>query len=503
MADRRAPDRAALADLGRLLLGHLPAFRTARLQDVATRALRAEGSTAGIVGVLNASLTVRRELRHALMLRPRRAWSRLRFALDGGGLGTGAPCVLSLLCPTRGRVGGLTTFLRSLCRTAVAGGRVEVLLYVDDDDPDLTGYQDLLARAGHLFPELGRCVLHVGPSVGVPGAWNALAAESSGDLLLMANDDQLYVDHGWDAVLDRRATELTCLHPDGVLCLYFDAGQYPEGSQDFPIVTRAWWEALGYFTPTIFQQWEVERWIFDVARRIDRLRPVPGILVEHRHYQDYKAPFDSTYQRHRLTREKSLADHALFLRTGPDREREADVLRAVIAAAATGPVRPADLWFTHRLAQESGRMAREVERMLMLGGGSGPDGRPVASERVALFEREAWTGAAHRTFPVVTELVGDVAEAIEDAGSTVEVLIVRQGRACVPCGVPDPHRLRILHLLRPGAGAGLRVDGVPRAWAESEQCVVLPGDRSVELTNDTDDPFVVLSFAVPRPGGVA
>jgi aspartyl/asparaginyl beta-hydroxylase (cupin superfamily) len=161
------------------------------------------------------------------------------------------------------------------------------------------------------------------------------AAAATGDYLLMANDDQLYVDYAWDLALDRVVTGLVRDRSDGVLCLYFDGGQYPEGGQDFPIVSRSWYEALGYFGPTIFQQWSAEKWIFDIAGRIDRLFPVPGVFVEHLHYQDFKAPFDATYQRHRLSRDLSFADQALFLRTTRQREREAAKLREAIDARTT------------------------------------------------------------------------------------------------------------------------------------------------------------------------
>jgi aspartyl/asparaginyl beta-hydroxylase (cupin superfamily) len=177
---------------------------------------------------------------------------------------------------------------------------------------------------------LGRVVLQVGEPVGVPAAWNRLAAAADGALLAMANDDQVYVQRSWDVALDRRSASLAARHPDGIYCMYFDAGQYPDGGADFPIITRAWFDGLGYFSTEMFQQWQAERWIFDIARRLGRLYPVPGVRVDHRHFQDFTAPFDATYQRHRTTREKSLADHALYIRADVDRELAAKTLQELI-----------------------------------------------------------------------------------------------------------------------------------------------------------------------------
>jgi aspartyl/asparaginyl beta-hydroxylase (cupin superfamily) len=213
---------------------------------------------------------------------------------------------------------------------------------VDDDDPDLPGYQKFFARERARAARTAgiRCELVVGPPIGVSAAWNELAARAGGDFLLMANDDQLYVEHGWDVAFDERARSLLAEHPDGVFCLYFDGGQYPEGSCDFPILSRRWYATLGYFTPTLFEQWENEQWVFDVARRAGRLFAVPGVFVEHRHYQDYKAPFDETYKRHRLSRVKSLADHAVFVRSAGQREADAERLRGVLRAGSATPPRP-------------------------------------------------------------------------------------------------------------------------------------------------------------------
>jgi hypothetical protein len=336
MTSPPGPQRSSSASaLGRLLLGHLSRFRNAQLQDLATATLRAEGSGQWVIPAVNLTLRLRQALTQALYLEPRRLASRLRFAARHRGQPAARPQrQLSVLCPTRGRSRWLAALLRSMDRTAYAGGRVEVLCYVDADDPDLTRYRELFEQAGRWFPRLGSCRMICGEPVGVPRAWNELAAAAHGDYLLMANDDQLYIDYGWDLALDQAITRLAGAHPDEVLCLYFESGQYGQDAPDFPIISRPWYEQLGYYAPTMFQQWAAEKWIFDIAGRIGRVFPVPGVFVEHRHYQDYKAPFDATYQRHRMTREKSFADQSLFLSTRQDRATAAAQLRHVIDAGA-------------------------------------------------------------------------------------------------------------------------------------------------------------------------
>ncbi|MEU7137702.1 aspartyl/asparaginyl beta-hydroxylase domain-containing protein [Streptomyces sp. NPDC046261] len=488
-------EREPVRDLGRLLLGHAARYRGRELQDVATRALRApDGQHAWVVSVVNASLRARQALDHALRLEPRRRISRLRFPFSGAHHAAAPPRTLSLLCPTRERVGNVERFLDSVARTAAAPGRVEALFYVDSDDPELAAYQDLFERARWRFGRIGRCALHVGDPVGVPHAWNHLAAHASGDALMMANDDQLYIDYGWDARLDTRITELTALHPDGVLCLYFDDGQYPEGACDFPILTRPWYDTLGYFTPTIFQQWEVEKWVFDIADRLRRLYPVPGVLVEHRHYQDYKAPFDATYQRHRMTREKSFADHALFLRTERSRIEETDKLRAVIAAAPRRDAPSAAVhdagafWFTDVLRDNHAKLLAEAEDAAVAE--NAPDG-------AVLFADGAWTTAAYQTFPLATGLIDAIPEATGAEGRA-ELIVLPPGGTRHTAAPPGGDTLRVLFGLRVPAGGHVSLHDRPVPW-DTGQCLVHDAAAPGTLRNDGTRPLLALTFVVPRP----
>jgi hypothetical protein len=493
----------SLRDLGRLMAGHSGRYRDRRLQEVAASALREPGrGGAWVVSVLNLTLRGRRFLRNSLRLTPRRLRTRLAFRRSAGQDYAGPQRVLSLLCPTRQRTDQVARLLTSIIRTAAVPGRVEVLFYVDSDDPQLPWYRELLSGAGQRSGALARCVLLVGEPVGVPAAWNVLAEAATGDLLLMANDDQRYVDYGWDVWLDRRVTELTRTWPDEVLCLYLDGGQYPEGGHDFPIVTRRWYDALGYFTPTMFSQWEVETWVFDIAERLGRLCPVPGVFVEHLHYQDYKAPFDATYQRHRMTTQKSLSDHALFLRTAGQREADAAKLRALMDAASvtasgTAGVSGADeFWFARYLADQQERSAGEADAWLA--------GQPAAAAgpQVSLYAGGTWTPEARRSFPVIADVMAAVPEATLPGSSAVELTVLRPGQAQTLAAAPWPDLVQVLWGIRVPDGASLAAGGRQSAWGTGE-CVVADGGLAVSLRNGGQAPLVALRFTVARAAAAA
>ncbi len=532
--------RGSLRDLGRLLLGHSRRYRHRRLQEVAASALREPGGErAWVVSVVNVTLRGRRFLRSSLRLAPRRLRTRLAFRRAAIRDFAGRQRVLSLLCPTRQRISQVIALLTSISQTAAVPGRVEVLFYVDSDDPQLEQYRALLADGGGRFGDLARCVLLVDEPVGVPAAWNELAAAAAGDLLLMANDDQRYVDYGWDVRLDTQVTELTRTLGDEVACLFFDGGQYPEGGHDFPIVTRRWYQTLGYFTPTMFSQWEVETWVFDIAERLGRLFPVPGVFVEHLHYQDYKAPFDATYQRHRMTTQKSLTDHALFLRTAGQREADAAKLRAVIDAAsagrdtatgdteaatgdteaatsgteaAAGEPDTAGFWFAGYLADQQERAAAEVSAWLAAqapDGADGADGAAAAgpADRVSLYAAGAWTPQAWRSFPVITDIMAAVPEATLPDHSAVDLTVLRPGpaQAQALADASEPGSVDVLWGIAVPDGTSLETAGRRRVWAAGE-CVAARGRLAVTLPEDNRAPLVAVWFTVarePAPAGAS
>jgi glycosyl transferase/beta-hydroxylase protein BlmF len=326
--------------LVKLLAGHSALYRRAELRQVAVDMHTARDLYArGVMAVLNATLLVRRLARVHGVLAFRRLVSRGRDRLArlAGRAQPAAPAkrrTLSLLCPTRGRPHNVRTFVHSVRATAAVPGRIELLFYVDDDDPALAAYARCFERLKRGWPALARCELVVGPPMSVSKSWNVLAERSSGDLLMMANDDQIYVDYAWDLTLDRACEAF----PDEIVCMYFDNKRYdneieglPRG--DFPIVTRKWYDVLGQFTPGIFEFSCNELWILDLARRIGRTHVIPGVLVDHLHYDAYKSPLDETYLRHELSGSRAH-DRELYAKTGVERLKAAVKLTRAIQAAA-------------------------------------------------------------------------------------------------------------------------------------------------------------------------
>jgi hypothetical protein len=521
--------RDGWGDLARLLRGHDRDRRTIELQDLATKGLRDPATQPGwVLRAFNLTLQARGAAQQLVGHSARNWVSRARFQLRRG---PAAPLhTLSILCPTRERVGRLDNFVRSVYTTSEHPERIELLCYGDADDPALPDYEAFFEAARRRFPRLLRCAMHVGEPIPVPRTWNVIAALCEGDFLLMGNDDQIYVDYGWDVRLDQTAAAAAAAHPDAVYCLYFDAGQYPEGAADFPIVSRAWYEELGYFTPAMFEYWETETWTFDIARRLDRLFAVDA-LVDHMHYQDYKAPFDATYQRHRLTREKSYRDHARYIGSGAARKQEARRLQAAITrrgvdvpgkgASATGGTAPGErarpildparLWFVRHLEDGYPRIREEVERAgnpLALGSAADTDDRggPSAVHELVLWRGGRRCDATCSLFPVTAELIAAIPEATTLSPGIVALAWLPAGTHLASAdGGPSSHT-RVYLSVKVDGECRLSIDG-ETAYPEEGQCLAVDASLDREFFHDgaEEQVFLILdvldSSAASLPAG--
>lgn len=242
------------------------------------------------------------------------------------------PLTISLLCPTWSRPENALRLAQSVLSNAKIPSRVEMLFWVDNVDPRRYEYQYQFQAVQSQYRDFLRFHLMTGDPIGVFRAWNAMAQESRGDLIVMAADDQIYRDPGWDVCLDREVQK----YPDRIFCMWFNEGHYREKLCTFPIVSRRWFEALGYFTPPMFERLYGDLWIMDVGHRLGRLHYIPDILTEHLHWSYGKSAIDQTYEKQVDTSGKLKPvvwrDKALFEQTAPQREEEARKLLPLLAA---------------------------------------------------------------------------------------------------------------------------------------------------------------------------
>jgi hypothetical protein len=230
------------------------------------------------------------------------------------------PARISLLMPTRGRVELARRFFDSVARCTARRDLVEIVLYVDEDDHD----SQRLAST-----ELSVATI-VGPRASM-GVYNtACLQRSSGDIIMLANDDMVMLTGGWDERV-RAVHEAT---QDRIYLAYGNDMLKGRKLCTFPILSRETCELLGEPFPRAYRGAFIDYHLFDVFKRlkhagIDRIRYMPDVLFEHRHYRTGKAVIDATYlQRGRFD------DDGVFFELADMRAQAARTLAATVAGAA-------------------------------------------------------------------------------------------------------------------------------------------------------------------------
>jgi len=204
----------------------------------------------------------------------------------------------ALICPTRGRPHRVKEFIESALTTATHPERIHIELYIDDTDQEISHYETVISNLRKNF-DTGLISSTFGPSVGVPRAANLLFDQSSADIFMTSNDDQVFIDQGWDARLDKEIEK----YQDDIFCMWFNDNWESQNFCTFPIISRKWVETLGYFQFPFFEHYFVDAWIWMLAKAIGRENYIDDIIVEHRHWKTGKSQKDATYNLH-LSNEK-------------------------------------------------------------------------------------------------------------------------------------------------------------------------------------------------------
>ena len=174
---------------------------------------------------------------------------------------------VSVLVPTRNRLGRLRTLIDSYhLTTGRSNQHSEMVFRVDNDDE---ASRDFLAKEG--FAVL------VGPRLGgydsMPAFFNELYCGSSGDVLMSGNDDFIFRTHDWAPKILECASQF----PDGV----FNIGVRTLNEDHYPfgITSRKMADVLGfYWDPSIF--WG-DIYLRDVVANLGRCVKLPEVEIVH------------------------------------------------------------------------------------------------------------------------------------------------------------------------------------------------------------------------------
>jgi hypothetical protein len=211
--------------------------------------------------------------------------------------------MLSVLMPSRGRPKDCQQAYDSALSTAK--GEVEILVYLDEDDPTRKSYET---------PHT------VGPARRCAQANRELLKVAKGDLFYFGSDDQRWETPGWDT----RFAEL--MPEDGLSILY--PRDIKDGQKGMnPVWSRKFADLFGHY-PKEFVHFGPDTWLIDIGRRAGTLINVKDVLITHKKLKD------ETYHSLRQINDASFAQKRLMDTEG-ERQKIAEqvkLMRMPVAA---------------------------------------------------------------------------------------------------------------------------------------------------------------------------
>lgn len=216
--------------------------------------------------------------------------------------------------------------LDSVFALAAKPHNVEVVLYVDDDDPRHSEVVDVVDD--YVANEL-RVEVVDGPRIVLSECWNRCAERAHYSIMAHSDDDVVYRTPDWDNLV-RNAF---ALYPDRIVFVHGRDGIHDERFGTHGFIDRRWAEVTGYFVPPYFSSDYNDTWFNDVANALGRRHFIPELYTEHMHPVAGKADWDQTYHE-RMERHARDNVDALYASKADERRADADKLRAFIGTVS-------------------------------------------------------------------------------------------------------------------------------------------------------------------------
>lgn len=276
--------------------------------------------------------------------------------------------LISLIAPTRGRVEGMLSFLESVRAHAACPENIEVVMVVDEDDPE----SQAISFEGL---NLVRVVMPAGLNMGalIMAGYRA----SHGQYIMLANDDVRARTKGWD----ERALAAFRSFPDDIVLVHVNDMEQKDKLCTFPFVSRKFCELGEGICREEYMRYYIDDHIYDVfellaKRGHERIVYMPDVVFEH-----LNVVIDSAGKREYQYNPKIQAqDATLFYELAPTRLDVGTRLAAWIEAQSLEAVERRKQLVPNVIAAAS---RRPRSRRFM------SEGNPILQRMPPFVEREA------------------------------------------------------------------------------------------------------------------
>ena len=184
--------------------------------------------------------------------------------------------MISFCCPSRGRPELAKRLIDTACENQ--DGDTEFLFYLNDDDPKLEQYQDLIEQKYYT----------IGPNQSTCFSWHLMCEKATNDVVMLMGDDVQVKTKHWDTLIVDEINKykdkiLMVVPSDGRLKTAGKLGDTVRLWPDEPLgaahfaVHKNWTNTLGYLAPIFFWHWHVDSYTQKVARKLNRCLYLPTV----------------------------------------------------------------------------------------------------------------------------------------------------------------------------------------------------------------------------------
>jgi|TARA_R110000822_G_scaffold25827_16_gene78219 hypothetical protein len=170
--------------------------------------------------------------------------------------------MISICTPSRGRPEKCAAMIDSM-KSTVDKAPLDFHIYLNKNDPTLPEYEKLINKK----------YLHIGREYFANHGWNLMAKKAEGSILFMQGDAELMMTKGWDNIVFEKTLQLH----KRIGVLVPDDGRNQGGAPHF-MVTRQWYELMGYMSHPIFLHWYVDTYAVELAQAAGCLIRIPEIV---------------------------------------------------------------------------------------------------------------------------------------------------------------------------------------------------------------------------------
>lgn len=195
--------------------------------------------------------------------------------------------MISLLLPTRGRVALCKRFLQSVIDQTIDIENIEVIIRVDDDDVE-----------SHQINFNGlKTKMLIGPKTSMGGYNTECFNQSTGEIIVLVNDDMVIQTQGWDEKLRNLHRKI-----EDKIYLAYGNDLFKKGNLcTFPILSRQCCEVLQQPYHSTYRGAFIDYHLMDIFKRLEnsgihRIFYLDDVVFEHLHYRTGKAQIDETYK---------------------------------------------------------------------------------------------------------------------------------------------------------------------------------------------------------------